>query len=299
MKQLGLAITTCMVLVCLLLLIKYLKMSKETVTGNAMKIHRFAKLGDIEGVARELESGVSVDAIDISSNFTPLMYAATSSAAGVDIVRYLIAHGADINASGGDYDKSPVVWHAAKGMNIDKIRFLIDSGADKEQLKWAKLMEAVIYGSVDEVKSVIDGGCDLFARDCWGRTAWLLSIQVGDIAKSKLLLEAGSNRGDKGHCGKTPLMYAISNERLDMLRWLLDEGFDIEDRDEFSSTALIQACENGYTDCVKILLEHGADINATNASGKALTEIIADIDEELVGLAENVDRFKVIDGIRK
>ncbi|MCF7955927.1 MAG: ankyrin repeat domain-containing protein [Phycisphaerae bacterium] len=314
-----------------------------------MKIHEFARLGDITGVAGELKAGESVDAICVYSRLTPLMYAAGSSSAGVDMLEFLIGKGADVNAVGGDVDEFPVVFHAAKGKDIDKVRMLIDAGADvsmktafgydiitstvcahaqsnddhlKEivqlfidkgvpvdfvsshgesgirvasgngrfevvrllldsgadggQLKWTELMNAVVFGTLEDVRRCVDKGGDLSVRDSWGRTAWLLSIQVGDIAKSKLLLEAGDCRNVKGHCDKTPLMYAVTNQRLDMLRWLLDEGFDIEDTDRFSTTALIDACENGYADCVKILLGYGAKLE-NEKPGRTLAEQGADL----------------------
>ena len=51
---------------------------------------------------------------------------------------------------------------------------------------------AVALGSVADVRSHIDSGTDLEARDSCHRTAWLLSIQTGDVDKAELLLAAGS-----------------------------------------------------------------------------------------------------------
>ncbi len=68
------------------------------------------------------------------------------------------------------------------------------------------------------------------------RTPFLFSIQVGDLAKTKLLIEAGADILAVGHCGKTPLGYAIEQDNVAMLEWLLEHGFDPEQENAFGET---------------------------------------------------------------
>lgn len=310
-----------------------------------MRIHSCAKQGNIEGVKRELASGVPIDAIDRDEGYTPLMYAVTSPDAGVDMVQLLIREGANIAAEGGILSKTPVLGLAARAGDIQKVktlvdagaevyhdrsggydilidtayghamsnqdrflelvklflekgaspdvtgswgesaiciasgdgrfdvvRLLLDAGADSEQLMWSDLMYAVVFGNLSDIKTLVEEGADLADRDCWCRTPWLLSLQVGDIEKAKLLLSLGAKRDEAGHCGRKPLMYAVRNERIDILRWLLEEGFDVEASDDFGDTPLIEACEYGFSDCVKILLDHGAKTEKLNsANDKAIS----------------------------
>jgi ankyrin repeat protein len=96
---------------------------------------------------------------------------------------------------------------------------------------WTLLMRAVALGSVDDVRSQIEKSDDLAARDRWERTAWLLSIQTGEVAKAELLLHAGAEKTVRGRCGKTPFTFTIANGHATMLRWLLDQGLDPNETD--------------------------------------------------------------------
>ncbi|MBD2494018.1 ankyrin repeat domain-containing protein [Nostoc sp. FACHB-280] len=343
------------------------------------KIHIDVQQGNIAGVAHEIANGVDIEYLDEYSQQTPLMCAVSSPNAGVEMIRFLLEHGANVNAIEPE-SQNTVLGLAVQSGNIDKIQFILDAGADinyqtpdgydvlihamygrdilqdenlistlnllisqgaavngmssydesaikvaaqvgrfdavqlllnaganPEQLEWTELMHAIVFGSLEQVKLLLEQGADQNVRDCWDRTPWLLSIQVGELPKAKLLLAAGANHNDVGNCGKTPLMYAIENNRVEVLEWLIAEGFDIEATDEFSNTALIIAAEYGATDCVKILLEAGANPSSKNdcddkaikvaknqeivrmliASGEDISDINDDMRRSLTGIDNN------------
>ncbi|BAY15244.1 ankyrin [Anabaenopsis circularis NIES-21] len=343
------------------------------------KIHIDVQQGNIAGVADKIANGVDIECLDEYSQQTPLMCAVSSPNAGVDMIRFLLEHGANVNAvepesqntvlglavQSGNLDKiqlildagadinyqSPdgydVLIHAMYGRDIlrdenlistlnllisrgaavngmssygesaikvaahigrfDAVKLLLNAGANPEQLGWTELMHAIVFGSLEQVKFLLEQKADQNVRDCWHRTPWLLSIQVGELPKAKLLLAAGANHNDVGNCGKTPLMYAIENNRLEVLQWLIAEGFDIEATDDFSNTALIMAAEHGATDCVRILLEAGANPSRINhchdkaikiatkteivrmliAAGEDVSDINNDMRRSLTGIDNN------------
>ncbi|ODG99118.1 hypothetical protein A4S05_05580 [Nostoc sp. KVJ20] len=343
------------------------------------KIHIYVQRGDIAEVARQIANGVDIDCLDEYSQQTPLMCAVSSANAGVDMIRFLLENGANVNAveqefentvlglavQSGNLDKIQLILNSGADINyqspngydvlinamhgrdilqdqnlistlnflisrgaavngmssygesaikiaahigrFDAVKLLLNAGANPEQLGWTELMHAIVFESLERVKLLIEQGADQDVRDCWHRTPWLLSIQMGELPKAKLLLAAGANHNDVGNCGKTPLMYAIENNRLEVLQWLIAEGFDIEATDDFGSTALIIAAEHGATDCVRILLEAGANpsrINhcndqaikiATNkeivkmliAAGEDVSDINDDMRRSLTGIANS------------
>ena len=177
----------------------------------------------------------------------------------VPLVRYLIEQAVYLNAQ-SDYCESGLSVASYYG-RFDVVKILLDAGANPKPLQWTELMMALVFGELSEVERLAKTDADLMARDFWERTPWLLSIQLGNIPKTGLLLNLGSNRDDQGRRGKTPLMYAVENHHIPMIRWLAEQGFDLDQVDQTQSTALMLAAEKGYTDCVKCLLDLGADLN--------------------------------------
>ena len=228
--------------------------------------------GDVEAVRSLLDAGADVRYVR-PKGYTVLIDVMHGRSIADDeqlipLLRLLIDRGADLDKV-SDYGESALSVSSNMG-RFDAVGLLLDSGADPAPLIWTPLMRAVALGSVDDVRSRIDMGDDLAARDRWDRTAWLLSIQTGDVAKAELLLHAGAEQTVHGRCGKTPLMFTIANRHVAMLRRLLDQGLDPNDTDDFGRTALIQASEYGATDCVRMLLDAGADVHYCRDSNSAI-----------------------------
>jgi ankyrin repeat protein len=185
----------------------------------------------------------------------------------LELLALLAAHDADLSGV-SSYGESGLRVLSRRG-RFDAVRLLLDAGADKTQLGWTPLMEAVALGSLADVQAALANGPALEERDWWERTAWLIALHTGDITKAKLLRERGADPTACGRCGRPPLFYAIQGHHPDLLRWLLREGGDVHQTDEFGTTALIEAVENDDLNCVEILLNTGANVE-TNANGTAL-----------------------------
>ncbi|MDZ7958489.1 MAG: ankyrin repeat domain-containing protein [Aulosira sp. DedQUE10] len=193
----------------------------------------------------------------------------------------LISRGAPVNGI-SSYGETAIKVAAHIG-RFDAVKLLLNAGANPEQLGWTQLMHAIVFGSLEQVKLLLEQGAAQDVRDCWHRTAWLLSIQVGELPKAKLLLAAGANHNDGGNCGKTPLMYAVENNRVEILQWLITQGLDIEATDDFGNTALMVAAEQGATDCVSILLKAGANPSK-----------IGDYDNKAINMAINLEIVRIL-----
>jgi ankyrin repeat protein len=63
-----------------------------------MQIHDYAKEGNIEGLSRLIAEGVPIDCLREEDAFTPLMCAAVSSKADLQVLQFLIKKGANLNA---------------------------------------------------------------------------------------------------------------------------------------------------------------------------------------------------------
>jgi ankyrin repeat protein len=190
----------------------------------------------------------------------------------LDLLTLLVAQG--VNLSGvSTYQESGLRVLSRVG-RFDAVRLLLEAGADRSQLGWTPLIEAVTLGSLADVHAVLEKGAALEDRDWWSRTAWLIALLAGDIAKAQLLRARGADVNARGRCGCPPLFYAIEGHHPGVLRWLLREGADIHRTDDFHRTALIEAVEQNDLECVEALLGAGADV-AADSNGTALKRAVS------------------------
>ena len=325
-----------------------------------MSIHFYARKGNLPEVASLLASGTKVNAKQRYTAKTPLLCAALSHEAGVEMLQFLVENGANINAVNKKSDGTALSCALRSG-SVEKVRFLLDqgcdihyrrphgynavidaiygaipdetgsnetsltktdqgdrlisllnflieqgvslndvskdgesavriasqlgrfdalkrlfdAGADVKSLWWDELLYAIPFGSLGEVEELIATGSDLFVRDHYSRTPWLLSLHVGDIEKAKLILASGALRDDEDHCGTTPLLYAVETERVDskieILQWLIELGCDVNGVDRSGVSPLMLAAQKGDTKIVELLLASGANPSLdTQASDRAI-----------------------------
>jgi ankyrin repeat protein len=187
----------------------------------------------------------------------------------LDILNLLIANGVSLKGM-TTYGESAIRVLSRIG-RFDAVELLLKAGANPDDIKFTKLIEAVAFGSLADVETEVKSGAALEERDYWERTPWHFAIQTGDIARAKILLEHGADRNARGRGEKLPLFYAIENRHVPMLRWLLDIGTDIEQTDDFGRTALIKAVEDQSDEDVDVLLKAGANVHHECKTGPALS----------------------------
>lgn len=119
---------------------------------------------------------------------TPLLTVLAQKGINIDVVKLLIANGADVNA----YGEGGAPLHEAKNAGIAQI--LIDNGADvnaRRELGDTPLLSAVWNGKKDIVKILIDHGADINAKNNAGHTPLDIAIERGQDEIVNLLREHG------------------------------------------------------------------------------------------------------------
>lgn len=90
---------------------------------------------------------------------------------------------------------------------------------------------------------------------------------IGHTKAVKTLLERGADVNARDENGWTPLVEAAFGGHADTVQLLLEQGADVNVRDRAGWTPLMEAASKGHAEAVTILLAHGADVNAETLKG--------------------------------
>jgi ankyrin repeat protein len=179
----------------------------------------------------------------------------------VEIVQFLLAHGADPNAREPGDDTSPLHWAAAQG-NLEIVRSLLDAGADVNGFGDDHALDvigwATVFGSGNEHwRDVVSL---LLSRGA--RHHIFSAIATGDLNLIRDLVRRDptslERRGSRNEEGRTALQYAMSLDRHDILDLLIELGADVKAKDSNGKTALAVAMLRGNQQARR-LYEAGAE----------------------------------------
>jgi ankyrin repeat protein len=115
------------------------------------------------------------------------------------VIRYLVEHGADVNAQGGEYGnplQAAVVWNC-----IEIVRYLVENGADVNAQGGEcgnPLQAAVTMNRVEIVRYLVENGADVNAQG--GKYGNALSAAEAKYRHNGIvwfLLDRGASRNAK------------------------------------------------------------------------------------------------------
>ena len=84
------------------------------------------------------------------------------------------------------------------------------------------------------------------------------SVESGDYAEVKRLIEKGADVNAQDNEGATALMLASYNGHTEVVKLLIDKGVDVNAHANTGHTALMLASAEGHKEIVKLLLNAGA-----------------------------------------
>jgi hypothetical protein len=141
----------------------------------------------------------------------------------------LIAHGADLNATGQD-GETPLTEAILSAGGPGTISELLEKGADANRTN-----------ARDETPLMI-----VVTRDKF------------DPSPAQLLLDHGAKVDARNKAGATALIYASKTQNGDGMGFLLGHGADINAKDNMGGTALDYGEDRGWSECVAWLTNQGA-----------------------------------------
>ncbi|KAL6902717.1 ankyrin repeat-containing domain protein [Trichoderma evansii] len=208
-------------------------------------------------------------------------YAGRDEKAAIRVAKLLLAHGADINATGGEQDSALKNACASKGKDriswYSLVELLLQNGADinaKGGPYDTALQVACHVGHADIVRLLLDWGAIVNPGGegyVHGYVHAIIAASFtrprdgyeGDIEMVQLLLDHGANVNQTGsNVFGSALQAASTVGNMRLVRFLLDHGAEIDMEFANSGTALKAACSWGYNEIARLLLDRGADVNA-------------------------------------
>ena len=121
-----------------------------------------------------------------------------------------------------------------------------------------ELIEAAKAGNYEIVKTLIEKGADVNAKDELEITALMWASAWGRTEVAKLLIKNNADVNAKDSNGWTALMKASVNNNFETSELLLEKGADVNARDNYGKTALDRAREFGQLIVAGLLVENGA-----------------------------------------
>ena len=225
---------------------------------------------------------------------TPLHIAAENGE--LEIVEFLLAHGADVNASS---EEETVLGKAVKGGNPEIVKLILEKKPNVNEVYYYRrtaLGDAAYGNNPEIIKLLLEHGADVNQQDPDGITALQGILGYSEIEEAaKLIYSAGGRLGKISSNEQTgPLMdhacsygftevvdqllkagvkptphhviQAAQEGQTEVLKQLMATGLNINQPDEKGNHPFLYPVSLGHLDTVKFFVEHGADLTVEDVS---------------------------------
>jgi cytohesin len=257
---------------------------------------------------------------------TPLQIAAEKGQ--LIVAKYLLDHGADVNAGSRRHPGNPLYGAAEHGHKA-MVELLLSRGADVNagvldplyraiSLGYAEVAEVLMANKADVnlkgingdgqrplhaaasngktslVQLLINHGADVNATDNNGYTPLHSAATADALPAAKLLLASKVEVNARNKSGDTPLHSAAQQGNADVVSLLLDSGAAVDGTNHNNDTPLLLAVANGRAEATRILLTHKADPNHRGGVSQNEGNYISFVKTQPLFLKATVDNLEIL-----
>jgi ankyrin repeat protein len=234
-----------------------------------------ARRGKVTSISVLLNNGAAIEGRN-NGDYSALMSASYECHA--QAVAALLKRGANPNSRDKrGFSGSPLLLASGRNdLGIETMKLLVQHGADVNPIfhpiGWTPLLKACDMGNDGEVEFLLSVGANPNVKDSSQRTPLRHAIHHARERSVRMLLDAGADREAVFDDGLRPVHLAAICGNYKIMQMLLEEDtIDVNVRasDKLRrGTPLHMAVLKGQATVVKILLAKGAKVNAADALGK-------------------------------
>lgn len=197
--------------------------------------------------------------IEYANVWTPLMKASWDGT--LEIARFLIAKGADVNYANAD-GETPLHQAIGRGQT-ELVKLLLEKGARTDAMdvrQFLPLHKAAAAGHVEIVKLLIAAKAAV-NPEMYGLTPLMFAVSGREAETVEALVAAGADvnyASKSGNVGQTALFSAIQNADAEMLELLLSLGANPNVATKDGTTPLAEAQKGDQEDLIALLKAAGA-----------------------------------------
>lgn len=247
-----------------------------------------AAVGSADAMKYLLDKGADVN-VQNGFGSTALMISATDIAK----VRLLVEHGADVNRA-SKQGRTALFIAAMSDQSSEIVRYLVAKGANlkaKDAFGNTILTAAATGNDLNTIRIALDAGVDVNAAGPTGLTPLLLAAGYGNLEATKLLLGKGAKvnavtltaalfpiddpkSGPVGLHNFTPLLVAMPHASPALVQTLLDAGADVNAKDSRNMTPLMFAVATNHQNpaVIRMLIDRGADLTVQSNVGETAAD---------------------------
>ncbi len=293
------------------------KIAESRHFGKLPAVSRLSVLavtGDLAGVKGLLAGGVKPD-LEVAPTTVdiPPVIAASMRKGNVDVVRVLLAAGANPNALRADGSTALLI--ASSNGDTEAVKALLGAGANPNHALpngQTVLMSATVNGQAKVIDLLIDAGADvnaIFPEGRFGAFALALDskkmrialqllqrgaqpsfgdsdtlpLAVAEYGSLELLQELDARGGSNlATFGARAAFVAARNKDPEVLDYLLGHGVDLSAGNDLGYTPLILASVANHPSLVQRYVDRGDDLSARDIDGETALSLAIEKDLSLV-----------------